>query len=149
MAGIIYDCATNKDLRRTVIIFTVLFLVGSIINLLFFQKQIASITKLASNLMLIVYCVAYFFRLMRDLPAIHVHRLPMFWINSAVLLYSAGTVFLFAFIEYVINVYLNKVAAFWLVNLSLFILQQLIIMIAVVYDLKNLNRIKLDLKNQF
>jgi hypothetical protein len=149
LAGVIYDCATNQQLRRTIMIFSGLFLIGSIMNLLFGQKDLASITKLASNLMLLVYCVAYFFKLMRDLPAIHVHRLPMFWINSAFLLYSAGTVFLFAFIEYVINAYADKVASFWLVNLSLFIMQQLIIVFAVAYDLKNLNRIKLDMKNQF
>lgn len=149
IASLIYNSATNNRFRRAILLLATVFVVGGIVNLIFSPTGLASVTKLASNLIVIVYCIVYFFQLMRDLPTIHVHRLRMFWINSAFLLYSAGTVFLFAFIQYVIDVHTEKVGILWVTNLSLFIIHQLIIMVAVVYDLRRLDAVNVNLKDEF
>jgi hypothetical protein len=147
MAGFIYDQATQHKLRSIIVVVTVLFLLGWFVNLLVFQTDaITSASKLASSLIILFYCVSFFYRLMVELPAIHLHRLPMFWINSALLLYSAGTVFLWAFIEYVIKVYYDTFVYYWVFNLALFVLQQIIIMVAVFYDLRKFSAPKLDVR---
>jgi hypothetical protein len=147
IAGFIYDRATQQRLRSIIVVVTLLFLLGWLVNVIFFQTDsITSITKLASSLILLFYCISFYYRLMVDLPAVHLHHLPMFWINSALLLYSAGTVFLWAFVEYVIKVYYDTFVYYWVFNLALFVLQQIVIMVAVFYDLRKLTTPTLEIK---
>lgn len=147
IAGLIYDYATQKKIRKLVIWFTTSFFLLWILNLIFLQKDaVTSFSKLACDIIVLVYCISFFYRLMVDLPAIHLHRLTIFWVTSGFLLYSAGTVFLFAFTEYVIKVYYEDFVNFWILHLTLFILQQIIILIAAVYDIKNLSKSRVEIR---
>jgi hypothetical protein len=134
IASLIYDHVTHRRYRLFILLIASFLALGGMANIFFSSIGLASATKLASHLVVVTYCIVYFFQLMRDLPTIHLHRLPMFWINSAFLLYCAGTIFVTAFIEYAIKVHVEKMPIIWLANLSLFILHQVIIMVAVVYD---------------
>jgi hypothetical protein len=137
MAGVLYDRATKSKYRTLLILLTVLFVVGAVSNLIFIQKtNIASWNKFFISLIVMAYCIVYFYRLMVDLPAVHLQRLPMFWVNSAFLIYTAGTVFAFAFTTYVIDHFLNGYSYLWGVNLALFILQQLLIIVGIGYEIQ-------------
>ncbi|HEY0743627.1 MAG TPA: hypothetical protein VGD40_19305 [Chryseosolibacter sp.] len=143
MAGIMFDHATQKKFRTPIAIVTGFFLLLWVFNMLILQKTaVTSITKLACDIIVVVYCVSFFYRLMVELPAVHLHRLTMFWVASGFLLYAAGTIFLFAFTEYVINQLADKFALLWTLNLTLFILQQLFIVVAVINDVKKLGESK-------
>ena len=75
---------------------------------------------------------------MVELPAQHIHHLPMFWINSAFLFYHAGTFFLFAFTAYIIVVLKNDLLVYWTFHNLLSIIEHMIILIGLYYDLKSL-----------
>jgi hypothetical protein len=86
--------------------------------------------------MLIIYSLLYFYVLMRDLPSLYIHQIPMFWFNSGILIFHAGTFFLFSFVSYLVNVRNDDLIAYWSFHNMLSIVERLIIMIGLCYDLK-------------
>jgi membrane protein insertase Oxa1/YidC/SpoIIIJ len=76
---------------------------------------------------------------MVKLPTMHLQRMPMFWINSGFLMYAAGAMFLFAFTTYLTQVLKDNLLVYWSFHNILSIISQLIIMVGLIYDFKNLN----------
>jgi hypothetical protein len=137
IAGIVYNGETKGRYSRTIFWATVFFILFGFSNLLFVQKEFfTSYNKMLSSFIIISYAVMYFYRLMVDLPTIHVQRLPMFWFNSAFLIYHAGTVFLFAFTQYLVDVLKDNLITYWSFHNVLSVLQHLIILIGLGYDLR-------------
>jgi hypothetical protein len=109
----------------------------ALINLFFIQKlTLNSYTNIFYSFILIIYCLLYFYTLMRDLPSLYVHHLPMFWFNSALLIFHAGVFFLFAFTSYLVNVLKNDLLIYWSFHNILSIIEHFIIMVGVYYDFK-------------
>lgn len=138
LIGSIFNDQTRSKHRQLIFGITIIYLIGSILNLALLQKGgNASYNKLGVSFILIFYSIYYFYRLMVDLPTMHVHRLPMFWFNSAFLIFSAGTIFLFAFTDYLIHVLKDDLQNYWSFHNGLFIFHQFIILIGISYDLKS------------
>src|SRR5262245_47399755 len=59
----------------------ILFILFSLVNLTLFQGPwvFNSVSNVFACLILITICLSFFYRLMNELPIVHVHRLPMFW----------------------------------------------------------------------
>lgn len=109
----------------------------SIYDLFILQKDfIHSYTPFAESFFLITFTLIYFYRLMVELPTIHLHRMPMFWFNSALLFFHSGTLFLFAFTSYLINVLKLDLHSYWGFHNSLSILEHIIILIGLFFDFK-------------
>ena len=108
-----------------------------ITNVLFIQKlTINSYTHLTQSFVILIYTLIYFYRLMVELPARHIHHLPMFWINSGFLIFHAGTFFLFAFTTYLTNVLNDNLLIYWSFHNCLSIIEHIIVLIGLYYDLK-------------
>ena len=138
--ALIYNHATAGKFYKLFSGITVIYLIFGISNFLFFQKTgIASYTKLFSSLIIIFYAIIYFYRLMVELPAVHLHHLPMFWFNSGFLLYYAGSVFLFAFMSYLVHVLNDDLLIYGSFHNVLNIIQEFIIIIGVAFDLRQRN----------
>jgi hypothetical protein len=141
----IYNHVTKSKYKNVFLSVVVIFLLIALTNLVFLQQlSNASYNKFIGSFILIGFSIYYFFRLMVELPAIHVQRLPMFWINSAFLLYHAGAVVLFAFTDYLINVLKDDLYTYWAFHNILAVVQQVIILIALSYDLKNVGKVAVD-----
>jgi len=126
-----------KKKKSWFIITTIIFLIFSSVNLFLTQGiSINSYAYICHAGILILFSLSYFFLLMRDLPTLYVHHLPMFWFNSAFLIYSAGTFFLFSFTAYLINVLRNNMLVYWSFHHILSIIEHLIILIGLYYDLR-------------
>ena len=95
-----------------------------------------SYSPFAKSFFSITFSVLYFYKLMVDMPAVHLHRLPMFWFNSAFLFFNAGTLFLYAFTGYLIHVLHNDMLAYWSFHNSLSILEHIIILVGLFFDFK-------------
>jgi hypothetical protein len=137
---LVFYNALNKRYSRAFLIVALCFLVFSLLNLLFLQKSgINSYNKFLSSFIVTCYCVFYFYRLMVELPSIHLQRMPMFWFTSAFLIYHAGTIFLFAFTSYLTNVLKNDLITYWSFHNFLSIIEHLLMLVGVYYD-RNTNR---------
>src|SRR5688572_20561107 len=133
----LYDLILGQRFRwRLLIISSIAF--GWVLIVVFFIQNSGENTtyiSLAAAFLWLMYSIVYFYRLMQDMPTIHLHRLPAFWFNSSFLIYSSGTIVLFASHDYLIRVQVS----FWAFHNFVFILSQLIVLIGLYYDLKNAN----------
>jgi hypothetical protein len=137
IVALLFNEQTKQRFIKTFTFLTVLFFAAALINLFFIQKgSISSFNKLLSSFLILGYAIFYFYRLMVELPTSQVHRFPMFWFNSAFLFYHAGTIFLFTFTSYLINVLKDNMFTYWIFHNILGIIQQLIILIGLTYDLR-------------
>jgi|SRR5688572_8083373 len=113
------------------------FAIFALINLFFIQKTAPnSYSYLFHSAVIIIYCLLYFYVLMQDLPSLYLHHLPMFWFNSALLFFHAGTFFLFSFHAYLVNVLNNNMLIYWSFHNLLSILEHLIFFVGLYYDLR-------------
>lgn len=139
MLGILYNYITQKQYRKFFVTLTLFYLVFATANLLLFQRaENSSYNKLLSSFIIISYSVFYFYRLMIEMPATHIQKLPMFWFNAAFLFYHAGTIFLFAFTTYIIEVLNDDFLLYWSFHNSLSILEHFILIIGLSYDFRGL-----------
>jgi hypothetical protein len=136
MLTLIFNEALRKKYSVLFNIIAIVFVIGAMINLTLFQVNwVASPNKLATSFITIFYGVIYFYRLMKDLPTMNLTRHPMFWFNSALLIYGAGSLFLFAFLDYLINVLNNDLMIYWTFHNGLSIFHQLLIIIGISYEM--------------
>jgi hypothetical protein len=94
------------------------FLLFGLINLFFIQgvTKFNSYTIAFSSVAFIVISISYFFILIRELPTESITKLPMFWINSAILIISSGTFVIYLSADYLANVINNNMIGTWFVH---------------------------------
>jgi hypothetical protein len=114
LIGIYYRAFNNPKTARPFLILTALFILFFIFNMIFFQREkINSYTNIFATLVFIVLAVGFFYKLMKDLPALQVYLLPMFWVNVAVLVYFAGNLFVFTLSHYLVTVLNDNLMVYW------------------------------------
>lgn len=137
--GTLYYFALQKRYTRIFVTVFIVFSIFAFINAFFVQKMyFNSYTVALSNSILIVYCITYFYRLLIDLPAQHLQRLPMFWFSAAFLMHSAGALFLYLFTAYLTKFFFNDVLIYWTFHNILNIFQEILIIIGLAVDLRNI-----------
>jgi len=135
--SIIYYNLLHKKNRAGFVLAAGIFTIFALINLFFIQKTAPnSYSYLLNSAIIIVYCLLYFYVLIQDLPSLYVHHLPMFWFNSALLIFHAGTFFLFSFHAYLVNVLKNNMLVYWSFHNMLSIMEHMIFLIGLYYDLR-------------
>lgn len=97
----IYRDALKADASLFLLI-GIVFTVFSFVNLFFIQGPfvVNSHSMVASSLGFIMLSLVYFRKLLVNLPETFVHRIPMVWVNTAVLIYFSGNLFLFMLYNY-------------------------------------------------
>jgi len=135
---LIYHRALNKKVQFITVLVWVVYLAFGLANVLFLQQDaINSYTMTLRSIVLIGYTLYFFYWLLRELPTTQLHLLPMFWINSAFIIYSSGNLFLYVFTSYLVHELKNDLTLMWLLHNALFIIEALMINFAVWLDLKN------------
>jgi hypothetical protein len=94
------------------------FLAFAILNLSFIQQppSLASYNKTVIAISMIVASLVYFYVLIRDLPTQTITRLPMFWVNAAILIYYSGTFFVYLATDYLVNVVKSDLVSPWMIH---------------------------------
>lgn len=119
----------SKKVINIVYIFFIFFYV---INISFFQGPwiFNSISNVLASLILIALCLYYFYRLLYDMPTVHIHSLPMLWISFAVLTYYAGNFFLFLVSNYLVEGARESHRIIWILHNLLNITKNILFAIA-------------------
>ena len=139
IVSMIYFSVTNNKNKWTFILIASLYLLFGIVNLLFIQQQtINSYTLIMMSIIILIYCLYYFYWLLKELPTMHLHKLPMFWINSAFMIYFAGNLFLFVFTSYLVSVLKDNLLVYWSLHNFLGIIEMTMIIFALWMDLQNI-----------
>ena len=135
---ILYSVALRGKYRAFFTGATAIVLVISVVNLLFFQQnENNTYSRIAGSVIIIIYGILYCYRLLVDLPVEHLQRVPMFWFNSGILIYNAGSLFLFLFTTYLVEVLHNDLLIYWSFHNIFNIVQTVIVLIGIWQDLRN------------
>jgi len=138
ISAIFYQ-AVGKRYRDIFLFLSVTMVLFALINVLFIQKEkINSYTLIAQSIIIICYSLYYFYWLLQELPTSQLQRLPMFWINSAYIIYFSGNLFLFVFTSYLVNVLNNDLLVYWTLHNVLGIIEGTMIIVALWMDLQNI-----------
>lgn len=121
----------SKQIRSVLTVLVITFVALALINLFFIQglQQVNSYTFSFRCFAFVVIALAYFNSLIRDLPTEAITKLPMFWINTGVLIFFAGTMFQFLLSDYMINVLKGNIVNTWTIKNFIGIAYYLIIAI--------------------
>jgi hypothetical protein len=129
---LVYNLVFKQKYRNLLTVVGLLFITGAVLNLVLFQKlEITSYTKFAGSFIIVALCIYFFYKLLVELPTVHLQELPMFWISSAFLMYSSGGIFLYAFTDYLVNVLDDDLALYWSFHNLLFIAHDMFIIVGI------------------
>jgi hypothetical protein len=105
----------SKQIGRILNSVISVFLVCGLINFFFVQgpTDTNSYTSSFGNISMIVVSVTYFYFLIKELPTETITKLPMFWINTAVLIYYSGVFFLYLTVDYLVTVLNDDMINSW------------------------------------
>lgn len=111
----------------------ILFCLFYLLNISFFQGplQFNSITNVFASLILILLSLYYLFSLLKKLPTVHIHRLPLLWVSFAALTYYGGNFFLFLLSDYLTRSNDGSLAIMWTMHNFLNIIKNILFAIAI------------------
>ncbi len=98
---------------------------------------INSYTFVLKSIIIIPYALNYFYWLLRELPTTDLHRLPMFWVNTALIIFFSGNLFLFVFTDYLVRVLNDDLMIYWTLHNILAAIEAFMIVVALWLDLRN------------
>lgn len=139
LISLVYYHAMGKTIKKTLTIISVLYVVFALTNVLYIQRSsINSYTLILQSIIVITLCLYYFYWLLQELPTAQLHRMPMFWVNSAFILFYSGNLFLFVFTSYLVNVLNNQLLIYWTMHNILGIIEASMMSFAIWMDLRNI-----------
>jgi hypothetical protein len=93
-----------RSLKRSFIIVNILYFAFSMINLLYLQKTgINSYSQVFRSIIILLLCIIFFFKLLKELPTQQIHKLPLFWIVSSYFFSYSGKLVVYAITHYMIS----------------------------------------------
>ena len=102
---------------RPWLVVTFLYVGFTCFNLFFIQKiSINSYTDVLQSLIILLLCLAYFYKLLKELPTQQLQTLPLFWIMSAFFFTNAGKLAIYAVTDYMIHVEKDNLILVWSVH---------------------------------
>lgn len=119
LAVLLYRKRIHWENRNVLAILIILiFVIFALINLFFIQGlfNFNGYATAFSSICFIVISLTYFYVLIQQLPAESITKLPMFWINTAFLIYYSGTFLLWLTADYLIKVLNNNLIGFWMLH---------------------------------
>ena len=122
----IYYFAFEGKARTAFIIIGLVYVCFFLAGLYLLQGKANAISTTVSSLVFIIFSILYFFKLLSHLPTTQIQGLPMFWVNTAVLVYFAGSFFVFLLRNYLIEVLHDNQIVYWSFHNILNILKNLL-----------------------
>jgi hypothetical protein len=70
-------------------------------------------SRMVISLAVTMLSILYFYKLINDLPAVHIYKVPMLWINIGLLVYFTGNFVLFTLKDYLADALANDLRFYW------------------------------------
>lgn len=89
----------NVKIKHAINIVVVLFFIFKIFDLIFFSSILEpdALAMTIEAIIMIILGIIYFDQVLREMKIPNLEKHPMFWINSGILIYFSGSLFLFLF----------------------------------------------------
>ena len=114
VAWIFYDITTGIR-RKIVVILAISFLVFSVINLALWESLLVfnSNQRYFAAICIITFCAFYFIQVFIEAKVVKIELEYNFWMSTSILIYTAGTLFLFIYVEKIMNA---QNVGYWNIN---------------------------------
>jgi hypothetical protein len=117
-----------RSLQAYLIVINIAYLLFGVVNYLYIQAEsVNSYSNILHSLIILVLCIVYFYKLLKDLPAQQLQRLPMFWIVSAFFFSHAGKLVIYTVTHYLIHFVRDNLIIVWSFHNFLSIIANLLI----------------------
>lgn len=92
---------TGIVIKRLADVATVGFIIFAFVNFWFIQGVHGLNTNLftVSSIVLIIFCLLYFYQIIQELPEPYIERMVMFWVGAGVFFYFGSNLFLFITVD--------------------------------------------------
>ncbi len=119
-----YYVIGGKRVLRYLIGINIAYFIFVIYNAIYIQKlTINSYSSINGAGLILTFCVLYYFKLLRELPAQQVYHLPLFWVISAMFFAKSGKLVLYTVIQYLTAHYNDNLIKLWMAHNSLTIVE--------------------------
>ena len=92
---------TRIVLKRLADVVILAFTICALVNFWFIQGVHALNTNLftTSSIVIMIFCLLYFYQIIQDLPEPYIERIVMFWVSAGVFFYFGTNLFLFVTVD--------------------------------------------------
>jgi hypothetical protein len=123
-----YYAINWKTITGYLMVTNVAYLVFGIVNFLFIQtRTVNSYSNVFHSLIIIVLSILFFYKLLKELPAQQLQRLPLFWIVSAFFFTNAGKLAIYTVTHYLVHFLKDNLIILWSFHNFLTIIGNLLI----------------------
>jgi hypothetical protein len=132
---ILLNLIQSKLIRKIIVACSVLFVVFCLFNMI--DKPVSKFDSLQASIesiLVLIYCVIYFFEQINQPKVIFLYSTYTFWIVVAILIYLAGTFFLYVFAANIPDAMRYE---YWPINLICNILKNILFAVAIIMQAKN------------
>lgn len=101
----IFSTFINGKKKKVILVLCAAYITFSIVNVLLWENflEFNSNQRYFAAVVIIAYCLFYYTQIFVEANIIRIELEPKFWISSSILLYTAGTLFLFIYNNELMN----------------------------------------------
>lgn len=105
-------------IEMTINVITIVFLVFGVANFFLIQgiDQLNSYPRMAIGIIMIYFSIHYFYQLLQETHPEGIVTLPMFWINTSMLIYFSATFTVHLWTDYLVNVMKDDFIFYWFIH---------------------------------
>ncbi len=105
-----------RSLKVPFIFLNVVYFLFAAVNVLFIQRigDTNSYTQAFMSILMIMFCIIFFYKLLKELPTREIHRLPSFWIATGFFLSFSGKLVIYATSHYLVHYLGDRLEVVWI-----------------------------------
>ncbi len=115
MILLLFRAKLDERLKRPLWIFG-----GAVLAIQFYQMLVYPgisafpiFSRMVVSLFVTMLAILYFYKLLKDLPEVHIFKVPMLWINIGLLVFFTGNFMLFVLKDYMTDMLANDLRFYW------------------------------------
>jgi hypothetical protein len=109
-----YNAIGWKQLKSPLLIVNLVYLIFGLINLTYIQAiTINSYTFIFQSVVIIVLSLIFFYKLLKELPAQQLQRMPLFWIVSGFFFSFSGKLVIYTATQYLVTYIKDNLTLVW------------------------------------
>jgi hypothetical protein len=141
ISSFFYNAIGWKSLQFSIVIINVFFLLFGLANILFIQRMSPNYyTMTIENLLILGFCILFYYKMLKELPSIQVQKDPLFLIVSGWFFTFAGQVVLTLVSTYMLSILNDNMEVLWIMFLILNMLGNFIKALGAYFQFKLMKR---------
>lgn len=116
-SGFFYHAINWPSLKKYITIVNIIYFLFTVVNYLFIQKiQSASYHQTIKSLVIIIFSITFFYKMLKELPTHQLHKDALFWIVSGFFFSYSGKLAIYSVTNYLITVQGDNMIIIWTIH---------------------------------